>query len=167
MLTNSPAKKTFLNTAQLVFIFSVLLFITIVQTLLAQTSSLTTDLQNCEYREIGLRIKCSPQWDVTAMPNTIIFVISTEPRVVVTINKLRTSKTLDQLIVPKKGRSQLGGQEAIRNEIRTPGNDRMVDFFTVKDYYTYSVNFTVNPSSKWKEYYPIFDVMIDSFQFLQ
>ena len=141
--------------------------------ILADDSSHTTNLKRCVNEKIGFRIKCSKDWDIKPMPQVVFFVISKQPRVVVTIDKSKTSKTLDELNIPKinpfgkTSRSMVDGQEAIRTDIDTPWGDHMLDLYVIKDSYLYTINFTVNPGSQWKDYSPIFEEMISSFQFLE
>ena len=140
-------------------------------TLVFSPNLLASDTYNACGQKLGFEIKCYSAWGIKETANSLVFVVSRDPRVVVMISKMPTQKTkLEELTVPasnrlsKKTKEVFGGQKALKTKTRIPP-DRTMDFYVIKDGYVYSVNFTVTPDTAWNNYQALFDEMIADFKF--
>ncbi len=130
---------------------------------------------------LGIQMKYSPSWMIRKLKEDLlyIFISAKNPRVAITISKDPTSKTLDELPIPKNNpfgkttRTSFAGKEAIRTDVNVPslgfpgGGDHKVEFYVIKDGYLFSVTFLVNPGSDFKKYSALFDEVINSFEFIK
>ncbi len=139
-------------------------------------TKLTANYDVCGGKEVGVEIKCSPDWKITSVPDRMLFlrISKDKPLVAVMISKDKTQNTLDSLNIPKKNpfgatsKVILAGHEAIKTEVNPLFlADHILSFYVVEKGYLYTIEFRVAPRDKWNEYSPIFDEMISSISFVK
>ncbi len=131
--------------------------------------------------KLGYKIKCNPDWGLKAEDNSVLFITSDEPYVVISINKSEdTGRSLDQLTIPvlqEIGRyakdfqirhTKIAGYDAVNVKGAPQGypDTRVSDYYIIKDGYLYSLLFSVSPKEEWETHTDLFDEMLASFQFV-
>ena len=140
-------------------------------------------LNVCSDPKVGYKIKCNPDWIITDEPKSVSILILDDPELLVTatISKSDQGGISLSSLTPDKLRMmgqygpqistenvKIGGKDAIRVKATAVGLDQMqlLDYYVVKDGYLYSIFFAVNPAERFKDFQELFDVMIQSYEFI-
>ncbi len=141
------------------------------------------NLTSCIDKNLGFKIKCSPNWSRDARPHELLFLIENKPNhvVVLTVAKFQKKDLELKDLTPiylrsrfhythdfKMGDSQIAGRKAIvaiAQPLGYPGV-QLLDYYVVKGADLYRISFSVNTRNRYKDYEPLFSELIHSFEFL-
>ncbi|MEW5894961.1 MAG: hypothetical protein AB1650_04290 [Candidatus Omnitrophota bacterium] len=165
-----------MKTSRIIFLTLAIAFLS-----LADKGRASEKLFSCRDPEMGVRFKCSPNWQIMFDGNTDLFVIEEEPEVLLTI--IREPSRLISLSELTTDRLQSFGHYAdgfqresiLINEIpavkvkafdRASSDIRLTDIYLIRNGYLYKILFSVAPQNEWSKYQFVLQEVLKEFSFL-
>lgn len=139
-------------------------------------------LQPCREKALGVEILCNKNWKQDIGKDSIIFTVSEDPAVLLTVARSKEVYTgLNELTrdrLEKKGQYvnnfelkevTVGGKPALQVQGFSQGftDIRLMDFYVYHDTKIYSFLFSVSPAEDWGRFLVMFDQMVKSIEFME
>lgn len=134
----------------------------------------------CRDQELGIKISCSPDWQVQEDADGILLIISEDPAILLSIVKIKGVNLLGQL--NRDYLKALGGyadgfetedvEIAHSRTIRVKAfseqfpDIRLTDYYVIHRSQLYGLLFSVDPKEEWDHYKFMIQEMVKSFDFL-
>lgn len=146
------------------------------------TNKLKPRMTTCIDKNLGYRIKCSPDWKLETKPKSISLLINeqADQTVSMTVTQHEENGLTLADLTPKAlkdvfryaehfriGKTNIGKEKGVVVEAALADfPDVMVlDYYLIKDQFLYRISFSVNKRELYSEYKPLFRKLITSFVF--